>query len=130
MFTHHIKVRGFHCDMFGHVNNARYLEFLEETRWEWLNSISSFDYFVSRNMCFVVVSVTIHYRYPSVLNDILNITAAVKHTGNRSATVAQSVTRQSDGKLIAEAEVTFALIDNTTGKAVQLNDELKAILTT
>ncbi len=129
MFTHHIKVRGFHCDMFGHVNNARYLEFLEETRWEWLNSISSFDYFVTRNMSFVVVSVTIHYRYPSVLNDILSITAVVKHAGNRSAAVAQSVTRQSDGKLIAEAEVTFALIDNTTGKAVQLNDELKAILT-
>jgi len=30
MIHHHeIKVRGFHTDMFGHVNNARYLEFLE-----------------------------------------------------------------------------------------------------
>ncbi len=26
----HIKVRGFHIDVFQHVNNARYLEFLEE----------------------------------------------------------------------------------------------------
>lgn len=129
MFTHHIKVRGFHCDIFGHVNNARYLEFLEETRWEWLNSISSFNYFLKQNMSFVVVSVTIHYRYPSVLNDMLSITAVIKQMGNRSATVTQIVKRESDGKLIAEAEVTFALLDNTTGKAIQLNDELKSILT-
>ncbi|XLM23374.1 thioesterase, partial [Chromobacterium piscinae] len=33
--AHHtrIKVRGYHLDLFGHVNNARYLEFLEEARW-------------------------------------------------------------------------------------------------
>ena len=28
-----IKIRGYHLDLFGHVNNARYLEFLEEARW-------------------------------------------------------------------------------------------------
>jgi thioesterase III len=28
-----IKVRGYHLDVFSHVNNARYLEFLEEARW-------------------------------------------------------------------------------------------------
>lgn len=28
-----IKVRGYHLDVYQHVNNARYLEFLEEARW-------------------------------------------------------------------------------------------------
>ena len=28
-----IKVRGYHADLYGHVNNARYLELLEEARW-------------------------------------------------------------------------------------------------
>jgi thioesterase-3 len=27
-----IKIRGYHLDLNGHVNNARYLEFLEEGR--------------------------------------------------------------------------------------------------
>jgi thioesterase-3 len=30
-----MTVRGYHLDLFGHVNNARYLEFLEEARWDW-----------------------------------------------------------------------------------------------
>ncbi len=29
-----IKVRGYHLDVYQHVNNARYLEFLEEARWD------------------------------------------------------------------------------------------------
>ena len=33
MSTTRISVRGYHEDRFGHVNNARYLEFLEEARW-------------------------------------------------------------------------------------------------
>jgi len=33
MHTTQIKVRGYHCDFYGHVNNARFLEFLEEARW-------------------------------------------------------------------------------------------------
>jgi len=28
-----IKVRGYHMDFYGHINNARYLELLEEGRW-------------------------------------------------------------------------------------------------
>ncbi|WP_193386247.1 acyl-CoA thioesterase, partial [Yersinia pestis] len=40
----HIKVRGFHIDVFQHVNNARYLEFLEEARWEWLDGQPVFQW--------------------------------------------------------------------------------------
>ena len=129
MLTHEIKVRGFHCDMFGHVNNARYLEFLEETRWEWLNRLTSFDFFERKNMSFVVVSVTIHYRWPSVLNDVLEISVEMKQMSNRSATVHQRVVRKHDQKLIAESDVTFAMVDNTTMKSVPIDEELRAMLT-
>jgi thioesterase-3 len=129
MYSIDLTVRGFHCDMFAHVNNARYLEYLEEARWEWLNSITDYEYFIKRNMRFVVVSVTIHYRYPATLNEVLTVTAETSRVGNRSGTVAQKVIRKSDNKLIADAEVTFALVDNTTGKSVPIDEELKALLT-
>lgn len=128
MHIHTIKVRGFHCDMFGHVNNARYLEFLEETRWEWLNRLTTFDFFEKKNLSFVVVSITINYKWPSVLNDVLKISVELKQIGNRSATVHQIITRDSDDKLIANADVTFAMVDNTTGRSVPLDDELRKIL--
>jgi acyl-CoA thioester hydrolase len=33
-----VLVREHHLDFMGHVNNASYLEILEEARWEWLAS--------------------------------------------------------------------------------------------
>ena len=127
IFTHHIKVRGFHCDMFQHVNNARYLELLEETRWEWLNSAGPFEYFEKKQQSFVIVSITIHYRWPAVLNDVLRITVEPKNIGNRSATVHQRITRISDDKIVAEADVTFAMVDTLTGRAVPIDNELRKL---
>lgn len=33
-----LTVRNYHLDGYGHVNNARYLEFLEEARWAFLKN--------------------------------------------------------------------------------------------
>lgn len=128
MEAHQLKVRGFHCDMFGHVNNARYLEFLEEARWEWLNRITTFDFFEKHKMSFVVVNININYKRPSVLNDELMISVTLKNMGNKSASVHQVITRKADQKIVADADVTFAMVDNTTGKAIELNDEIKKML--
>lgn len=35
-FTYSILIREHHLDTFGHVNNAKYLELLEEARWQWI----------------------------------------------------------------------------------------------
>jgi len=91
--------------------------------------LTSFDFFERKNMSFVVVSVTIHYRWPSVLNDVLEISVEMKQMSNRSATVHQRVVRKHDQKLIAEADVTFAMVDNTTMKSVPIDEELRAMLT-
>ncbi|MBK8344447.1 MAG: hypothetical protein IPL12_14685 [Bacteroidetes bacterium] len=65
----------------------------------------------------------------SVLNDVLEISVEMKQMSNRSATVHQRVVRKHDQKLIAEADVTFAMVDNTTMKSVPIDEELRAMLT-
>ncbi|MDH8096138.1 long-chain acyl-CoA thioesterase FadM, partial [Klebsiella pneumoniae] len=51
-----IKVRGYHLDVYQHVNNARYLEFLEEARWDGLENSDSFQWMTAHNIAFVVVN--------------------------------------------------------------------------
>ena len=43
-----IKVRGYHLDGYQHVNNARYLEFLEEARWHGLENSDSFHWMTAK----------------------------------------------------------------------------------
>lgn len=35
--TYHITVRGYELDSFGHLNNAVYLNYAEQAKWEFLN---------------------------------------------------------------------------------------------
>lgn len=41
-FSYEILIKEHHLDTFGHVNNATYLELLEEARWEFLTT-NGFD---------------------------------------------------------------------------------------
>ena len=75
-----IKVRGYHCDFYGHVNNARYLEFLEEARWSYLEDGLDLDHWQKRGLGFVVVSITIDYRRAVGPNTVLEI----RYAGNRN----------------------------------------------
>ncbi|PLK60060.1 thioesterase, partial [Klebsiella quasipneumoniae] len=56
-----IKVRGYHLDVYQHVNNARYLEFLEEARWDGLENSPAFQWMTEKNIAFVVVNININY---------------------------------------------------------------------
>lgn len=78
-----IKVRGYHLDVYQHVNNARYLEFLEEARWDGLENSDSFQWMTARNIAFVVVNININYRRPAVLSDSLTVTSRVQQLNGK-----------------------------------------------
>ncbi len=126
--TTQIKVRGFHLDLYNHVNNARYLEFLEEARWNYYEDIFEANKQTLDNKAFVVVNININYRYPAFLSDMLNIEITVKSVSSRSITISQKITCDKHEKLIVDAEVTFVITDVKTGKALPIEGELKTLL--
>ena len=71
-----IRVRNYHLDGYGHVNNARYLEFLEEARWAFFEEhglLSEID-----GLMLVVVRTDIRYRRAAVDGDILRFEGRLK----------------------------------------------------
>ena len=86
-----IKVRGYHLDVYQHVNNARYLEFLEEARWDGLENSDSFQWMTAHNISFVVVNININYRRPAVLSDLLTITSQLQQLNGKSGILSQVI---------------------------------------
>ena len=121
-----IMVRGYHLDFYGHVNNARYLEFLEEARWRLVESSTSLRTWHERGLAFVVVRIEIDYRLPALLGDELRIVSTLARIGGRSGVIRQEVLRGEER--VAEAEVTFVVVDTATQKAVALTGEVRAAL--
>jgi len=123
-----IKVRGYHLDMFSHVNNARYLEFLEEARWDALEeSKLTPEVFAQRMWSFIVVNININYKSSAKFGDILLIKTDLKKVGTKSVVLTQKIFIKGTNTLVVEADVTFVILDGKIGKAIEINDEIKSL---
>ncbi|MDN0083060.1 thioesterase family protein [Crenobacter sp. SG2305] len=123
-----IKVRGYHLDLYGHVNNARYLEFLEEARWSFFEERGDLPWFLQSGLALVVVNINIDYRRAATMNEVLAIDTSVKSVGRRSAVMHQVVRIDGSDTVVAEADVTFVVYDGKQQKAVPLEGTLKELL--
>jgi thioesterase-3 len=123
-FTTTIKVRGFHEDRFGHVNNARYLEFLEEGRWDYLDERGPKGGFPALGVFPVVAHLSISYRRPTSAGDTVCVSTCVAEVGSRRIVMHQTIAQVNSGKLCCEADVTLVLVDAQTGRPAVLNENI------
>ena len=121
-----IKIRGYHCDAYGHVNNARYLELLEEARWEFLEPAIQEKFFEKRNLLFVVVNINISYKKPLLPNQTVRIRITDVAYKNKSMSVRQEIRDQTTEVLCSEADVSFVLLDATSGRPATITEEIIA----
>jgi thioesterase III len=126
--TIEIKIRGYHLDLFGHVNNARYLEFLEEARWAAFEKTVDLEQLARKGWAFTVVNVNINYRRPALMNDVLRIETHIAEWRRRSAVVRQEVVQAQGGELVADADVTFVIFDTAKQKTAILEGALLEML--
>ncbi len=126
--TNEIKVRGYHLDLFGHVNNARYLEFLEEGRWSAFEDKADLEQLALKGYAFTVVNININYRRPAFMNEVLCIETELAKLGRRSGVIHQKVKLQGTDTVVADADVTFVIIDGQKQKAVIIEGEVLEFL--
>lgn len=121
-----IKVRGFHLDIYQHVNNARYLEFLEEARWEYLEETGDIEYFQSLGLAWVIVNININYRHAATMGQTLEIHTGLSKLGGKSAVFHQEIKVKDSEVVVADADITFVLMDQKTGKAIPIEGDVKS----
>lgn len=123
-----IKVRGYHVDLYGHVNNARYLELLEEARWNHFESTVDYEEFKRNGWAFILVNININYRKPAVPGDVLHIHTAHKSHTSRSMTMHQIIKLNGTETVVADADITFVVLDAKTERVVSLSGRLLEML--
>jgi len=118
-------------DAGGIVFYANYLKFFERARTEWLRALGVQQQAMRERTgaIFVVTHTAMHYRAPARLDDLLEVTVALRHTGRVSLEVAQQAWRlPSDADadtetdagnraapvLLVEGEVRIGCVDAAT----------------
>lgn len=72
------EVRGYELDSYGHVNNAVYVSYTEQARWEILKKAGLLESFLERNLLLVVTETKIRYMRELKLFDKVEIISTIK----------------------------------------------------
>ncbi|OAM26367.1 thioesterase [Eikenella longinqua] len=120
-----LTVRGYHLDVYRHVNNARYLEFLEEARWDYFDQHGLAPFFRDGGYGMAIVHIDIRYRRAALLGDKLEIETAFAGISRREALIRQTIRQAGNPRILVEADVTFMLIDPSSGRAISFPENLR-----
>ncbi len=121
-FTIQLPVRWGDMDAFGHVSNAVFLRYLEESRARWMESVPS--HWREEDIGPVVANININYRQPLHWPDEVEVSLKPLSPGRSSIKLEHEVRGMPrDGEqqsLFADAICTLVWIDKKTGEAVPL----------
>jgi YbgC/YbaW family acyl-CoA thioester hydrolase len=119
-------VRSTEVDFLGHVNNAKYQEYLEWGRFQWFRDAElTRDRFGMDRLAPVVVHVALDYRSEAQLDDELTIETALTRIGDHSLHFRQRVVHR-DGRVACDGRVVLAMFDLEKRAAAPVPAELRA----
>ncbi len=122
-----LKVRNYHIDSYGHVNNAQYLIFLEEARTVILEEMGySLGVLNRRGLQVFITEINAKYRLPAKLDDELIIYVWLKEISSRRARWQQEIFQSQSNKLVLTATVDCMFW--ASSKVVAIPEDIKQAL--
>lgn len=120
-------VRCTEIDVNGHVNNGKYVEYLEWGREEWYDR-QGFHYDRLRRLgaVTVVVNINLNLRRPCRQGDRLRIVTWPERRGHASFVLAQRIEAEG-GVVAADALITLVTVDPATGRSRPLPEEFATL---
>ncbi|MFT4179332.1 MAG: thioesterase family protein [Thermomonas sp.] len=112
-----IQLRWSDLDAFNHVNNARYLTFLEQARIEWFETIG--EPWVTEESAPVVASATLNFKRPIEYPANVSVELFTERLGNTSVTIGHRIVAD-DGTLHCDGNVVAVWVDRRNGKPTPL----------
>lgn len=103
-----LQVKSYDLDMYGHVNNAAYLNYLEFARFEYIKQLG---FNPSKNtLRFLVIKAVVNFKSAAHLDDELVIIGNIMKVGKSSLTVHQQCFNVVSKTLILDAEIALAYV--------------------
>lgn len=128
-FTARFTVRSYELDMLGHVNNAVYLNYLEQARLQAFEFLGwPLQGLLDGSWMTTVARIEIDYRREARFGDRLVVVTEVDRVGRTSITLAHRIERESDPTSpVADARVVIVWL-GPEGRPSPVPDEVRRAL--
>jgi YbgC/YbaW family acyl-CoA thioester hydrolase len=119
------KIRFTDCDMFGHLNNSRYLDYLINAREDHLKDFYNFDFneYFRNDLAWVISSHEIAYIRPAIFNEIVIIQSTLLQLDTEQLHIETVMMNEEQNQIKAVMRSKLVPISLKTGRKVQHNPD-------
>ena len=127
--TFPVQVRWSDMDSLGHVNNARFLTYIEDARLNYIQTLGLRDQRPDRPGL-IIARIAIDFRQPLFAGDEVILYSRCSRLGRSSFDMEQWIMRrkQDEDQIIAQASATVVVYDYAASKSAPISDEWRALV--
>ena len=118
-----IQIRYNDIDAQGHVNNARYVTFIETARLRYLTGVGLWDGESFLDLGLIVADTHISYLLPIKLNQCVRVGVKVTRIGTKSMTFSYQIEDEQNGRVLATAQTVMVCFDYRSESSVPVSVE-------
>ncbi len=118
-----VNIRYRDLDPQWHVNNTRYMVFIEDARMAYLINLGLFDGKNFLDLKMIIADAHVTFNAPMVMGQNVSVSTRTARIGNKSITFEYRIEDADSGKLLATAEVVGVTYDYRSHKTIPVPDE-------
>ena len=119
-----VQIRFNDIDMFGHLNNAIYVQFLDQGKYAYFKQFMDGS-FGSEPTAPVVANINVNFHNPSFIDEKLEVLTAITTIADSSMVLDQRIVA-ADGSVKCTARTVMVNIDMKTGRSTTVDDQWRA----
>jgi acyl-CoA thioester hydrolase len=129
MFRFRFRVRYGECDAQSVVFNARYADYVDIAVNEYIRTLfGDYQRLLDQDLDIQVVSLNLNYRAPAKFDDVLEARITAGRIGKTSFALHLAFYRFGDEMLVADADITYVLIQPSAMAKTPVPDSIRELL--
>ncbi|HEY0176976.1 MAG TPA: acyl-CoA thioesterase [Pedobacter sp.] len=126
IFETELRVRPDDIDMFNHVHNSKYFDYVLAARYEQMEKFykMSMESFLESGFGWVVRTAYVDFKRPLKMGDLIKIRTGTLTINEKGCRVQFEIENTKSKKIAADGWFDYTMIDLTTGKGSKVNEEM------
>ncbi|OKS86654.1 acyl-CoA thioesterase [Mucilaginibacter polytrichastri] len=120
------RVRPDDIDMFQHVHNSKYFDYVMAARYEQMDTCygMAMEKFMARGFGWVVRTAFIEYKRALMMGDYFLVKTGIQTIDEKGCRVHFVITNKATKKISCDGWLDFSMIEMKTGKAVKVPEDV------
>jgi len=126
IFESTLKVRPDDIDMFNHVHNSKYFDYVLAARYDQMEQFYKMpmESFLESGFGWVVRTALVDFKRPLILGDTIKVRTGILTINEKGCRVQFEIENIRTKKIASDGWFDYVLIDISTGKGCKVNEEM------